>query len=68
MPGASTHLRPPAHVLPVTRPMGLHTRPDPDGREERIADQDAGRLAEIPPELLAHPERFAVTVHVAPPW
>ena len=39
MSGASTHLRPPAHVVPVTRPMGLHTRPDPADQEERIADE-----------------------------
>jgi hypothetical protein len=35
---APTNIRPPAHVVPVARPLALHTRPDESG-EERMADE-----------------------------
>jgi len=37
------------------------------GRDKRIADEDACCLAEVPLELHPHPVRCALTVHVAPP-
>jgi hypothetical protein len=39
MPGPLTNLRPPANVLPVNRPLTLHTRSDEFGEGERIADE-----------------------------
>jgi hypothetical protein len=40
MQSASTHIRPPANVVPIARPLTLHTRPDESGdRAERMADE-----------------------------
>ena len=36
---ASTHIRPPANVVPVAGQLTLHTRPDESGQTERIADE-----------------------------
>jgi hypothetical protein len=34
----STNIRPPANVVPIARPLTLHTRPD-EGDGERMADE-----------------------------
>jgi hypothetical protein len=39
MPSVPTSLRPPANVVPVARPLTLHTRSDEGDGEDRIADE-----------------------------
>jgi hypothetical protein len=39
MPGISANLRPPANVVPVSRPLTLHTRTDDLAEGERMADE-----------------------------
>jgi hypothetical protein len=36
---ASTHIRPPSNVVPVSGQLTLHTRPDETGQTERMADE-----------------------------
>jgi len=38
------------------------------GREERIADQDAGRLAEVPPERRPDPNACTLPAPLVPFW